>query len=690
MTAAEKAKMPCMFYAYSSCKAKQCAFLQSDSNKYTGPKPKSLLSPPPPKASAAVAQLIPAMASVASDDNRISWLWDTAAGRHLIGRQALNSNMIKCVRESSTPVGFATGGGAQQGTTSLGFEDSRVIPAEEQVYVLRDCPPAQSIGKTVMDQGHLFIWDPRENVPYLVPPRDISRCKINVPRNARINASRVVEYVPQYDEVVKPKLAESSTHLWPIEAAAMSAAEDDVVSLCDDSCQASDEGEIDQVPVNMLAAEEAPPPEDELPLIAFGDGDPTHDTALKEQAKSPEHMRSHFPKNPFCKVCSISKTTSARVAHKKDARSDDKVDVPTAPFQQLATDSVILAMGDEHLGVGFGGIKSHHVVRDVFSGVRLAYPVSRRDTQAHVKNFRQFMGLRATDSPPTCLVKMDAAGELEGAAHEVGLVPETSLPNRWPHNTVLERDIREEKECCRSIHMQSGLPYSLHTFSYPFACLSMSFDRPAPFSPGKTQWEALTKEKFQGKRCCFGQLVWYRTKTPGKLTLDPNMAPALFLGWRVDPGLRCRNVVKVMDYEAFRKDGSISVHDVPEPELFVEDGPPSFPIVAAADRALHGGKTEGSDPPPMPLREAPFGAPPTPSAVKSKSVYITVERIIKFKDTPGCRACTGHSKIHSAECKKRFSELVSADRAVKQPQKALPKLNLKNPFPLFILKGMRS
>ena len=172
-----------------------------------------MLSPPPPKASAAVAQLIPAMASVASDDNRISWLWDTAAGRHLIGRQALNSNMIKCVRESSTPVGFATGGGAQQGTTSLGFEDSRVIPAEEQVYVPRDCPPAQSIGKTVMDQGHLFIWDPRENVPYLVPPKDISRCKINVPRNARINASRVVEYVPQYDEVVKAKLAESSTHL---------------------------------------------------------------------------------------------------------------------------------------------------------------------------------------------------------------------------------------------------------------------------------------------------------------------------------------------------------------------------------------------------------------------------------------------------------------------------------------------
>ena len=59
MTAAEKAKTPRMLYAYNSCKAKQRAY----ANKYTGPKPRSLCKPPPPKANAAVAQLIPAMAS---------------------------------------------------------------------------------------------------------------------------------------------------------------------------------------------------------------------------------------------------------------------------------------------------------------------------------------------------------------------------------------------------------------------------------------------------------------------------------------------------------------------------------------------------------------------------------------------------------------------------------------------------
>ena len=65
------------------------------------------------------------------------------------------------------------------------------------------------------------------------------------------------------------------------------------------------------------------------------------------------------------------------------------------------------------------------------------------------------------------------------------------------------RDTREEKECCRAIHLQSGLPYDMHKHSFPFACLSLSFDRKAPLGD-KTQWEALTKEPVNGTRACFG------------------------------------------------------------------------------------------------------------------------------------------------------------------------------------------
>ena len=41
-TAQEKARTPCAFYAYNSCRAKQCAFLHDSQNKYKGPPPKAL------------------------------------------------------------------------------------------------------------------------------------------------------------------------------------------------------------------------------------------------------------------------------------------------------------------------------------------------------------------------------------------------------------------------------------------------------------------------------------------------------------------------------------------------------------------------------------------------------------------------------------------------------------------------
>ena len=723
MSAVEKAKVPCMFYAYDACRAKSCAFLHSPTEKYTGPPPRALGKA---KSPAAVAAVVPAVPSVPSRNNSISWLWDTAAGRRLIGKQALNSTMMHCVRKTNTPVGFATGGGAQQGDKSLAFEDSRVIPPDEQVYVLNECPPAQSIGKTVIDRGYLFIWDPRENVPYLVPPSEIGKCKLRVPRRSRINASRVVEYVPQHDEVVKPQIVDQAANLRPINVVGSPVkVEDDAVSLSDDESfivdpcqdfpsppQVPEEGKeqlnaliddvVQEIKVasftrNEKPAKERPPaeppdpppapppvgappapapavpehPDDERRLVDFAEGGELRDEPrLRAEASSPEHQRTHFPKNPFCKICNIAKNTSMRVARKSGGRSDDLLDAPTAPYQQLATDSVILAKGDEHVGIGIGGIKSHHVIRDVFSGARVAYPVSKRDIPSHARNLRHFIGLRANELAPHCLIKMDEAGELQGAAEEVGMIPETSLPNRWPH----KRDVREEKECCRSIHHESGLPYSLHTHSYPFACLSMSFDRPSTFDPTKTQWEALTKEKFDGVRCCFGQLVWYRLKSAGKRTLEPNMAPGLFMGWRIDPGMRYRRVLKVMDYQSFRTNGNVTVHDLPEPELFVEEGDPVFPIAAAADRAL---RTGDGEVPEYAIRDVPFipegiPAPSTPLGFKSRSVYITIERIIKFKETPGCKACTGHasSRHHTDECRKRFAELVESEKEEAKAKKA--------------------
>ena len=58
---------------------------------------------------------------------------------------------------------------------TVGFKGSKVLEGEE-VCVLKECAPAQSIGNTVVDKGYLVVWAPSESVPYLVAPQDIKRC----------------------------------------------------------------------------------------------------------------------------------------------------------------------------------------------------------------------------------------------------------------------------------------------------------------------------------------------------------------------------------------------------------------------------------------------------------------------------------------------------------------------------------
>ena len=121
MTPAQKARTPCMFYAYNACKAKQCAFLHSATEKYKGPppralsKPKSTTSVPGSVATiAAGTAAVPIVDAMPSKLNgAIPWLWDTAAGRHLIGKQALTPKMKEFLQQSPNPVAFATGGVAR-------------------------------------------------------------------------------------------------------------------------------------------------------------------------------------------------------------------------------------------------------------------------------------------------------------------------------------------------------------------------------------------------------------------------------------------------------------------------------------------------------------------------------------------------------------------------------------------------
>ena len=417
-----------MFFAYNICNAEPCAFLHSEDNRYRGPPPPSLSrdSKAPPDAYANVATVIvpeiavpdaskpviTAMPSKAS--TAISWLWDTAAGRHLIGRQVLTPSMRKSVQHTPNPVAFATGGGSQSGKESLTFSGSKILDGEE-VYVLEECPPAQSIGKAVIDKGYMFIWDPRESVPYLVAPENVNRCRLKVPKNAKICASRVVEYVPQYDEELNPCSIEprerlalipnampassvgpktpveiddpngrgnSSTSTYDvlpstkdIKADLAPESVDDVVGLANTSGSKMVVVDVSNVPNN--------PMDDQL-VVELGSGEPPKDKILKQRATNPKHMRLNSSNSKFYPISHITKDNAMKFSHSNDGKASGFGDSSEQQHEQLSSSSVVLNKGSQKFEVITGKVESHKgesVAANVHNPVRkvhegdLVFPV---------------------------------------------------------------------------------------------------------------------------------------------------------------------------------------------------------------------------------------------------------------------------------------------------------------------------
>lgn len=54
-------------------------------------------------------------------------------------------------------------------------------------------------------------------------------------------------------------------------------------------------------------------PLDDVPLGDLADGEPLKNHVFNKKAESPEHMLTHFPKNPFCRICNLAKNTSRDV-----------------------------------------------------------------------------------------------------------------------------------------------------------------------------------------------------------------------------------------------------------------------------------------------------------------------------------------------------------------------------------------
>ena len=280
-----------------------------------------------------------------------------------------------------------------------------------------------------------------------------------------------------------------------------------------------------------------------------------------------------------------------------------------------------------------------------------------------------------------------------------------SIPRDWPHAAHVEREVRALKELCRPVHLQAGFNKKMWPISVVYTAKSRAFWSPCvirkhergteieEFKTGKTRWEVCTGEPFFGVKYPLGALVFYRAKSDGMAA--PTTRPGLFAGWRVDSGLRYRNVVQVVDYEAVRTRAHLhwSPKDLHEKEVFF---PPvehiEFPLSNAAMKALKDmsdpevevkkkiydrSLESGVLPYDIDIDAFPEDTPVAPP----RHAYITFSRLLEHGFTKGCPGCDGGHYRHNKACRERFDAIFPREAAA--PPTPAPDVGApKTPGPL--------
>ena len=85
----------------------------------------------------------------------------------------------------------------------------------------------------------------------------------------------------------------------------------------------------------------------------------------------------------------------------------------------------------------------------------------------------------------------DAADEFEAAAEEMGWISSSSLPNRFPLNAQLEREIRTFQEGVRASFLEAG--FSICPELWPVACrygaMALNLTLRAPQDKSCSRWD---------------------------------------------------------------------------------------------------------------------------------------------------------------------------------------------------------
>ena len=127
----------------------------------------------------------------------------------------------------------------------------------------------------------------------------------------------------------------------------------------------------------------------------------------------------------------------------------------------------------------------------------------------------------------------------------------------------------------------------------------------------------------------------------------------------------------VLDYEKIRTKTAGFEHPIAVPqEEVVFDDHLTMPLKAAHRESL--AKFSLEDPTKIPPISIPFSEEPIELPAKTRAEYITLDRLIKYGGTDGCRGCEMVTSRHTKACRDRFNRLIRADKPVPVEVKPRP------------------
>ena len=231
----------------------------------------------------------------------------------------------------------------------------------------------------------------------------------------------------------------------------------------------------------------------------------------------------HTPHNPECDVCIR--------AHQRAPQHRAETVLPVAePFGcKIQCDSV--SPGLSSSVAGLSGERTALIVQDS-SGAICAYPSQHRETADIERALCHFLGAKVSASSE---LYSDYAPEFAAACNNIGIVHQQSIPNVPQTHGRIERRYQSMLAIARSSLLQAGLPATFWSHALEHACTSYSLlngsllslqpetAKPVPLIP-------------------FGSEVSVKTNKTDKY--DAPGQRALFLGWKLQPGLRWRGEMK--------------------------------------------------------------------------------------------------------------------------------------------------